>query len=39
VAALVLGEDRTAARLVTHEVEVGADGKAVELRWTGEAFL
>jgi hypothetical protein len=39
VAALVLGEDRKASRLVTREVEVSADGKVVELRWNGEAFL
>jgi tetratricopeptide (TPR) repeat protein len=39
IAALVLGEDRKASRIVTREVEVGADGKPVELRWNGEAFL
>ncbi|HVJ19795.1 MAG TPA: VWA domain-containing protein, partial [Polyangiaceae bacterium] len=39
VAALVLSDDRGASRLVTREVEVLPDGKAVELRWNGEAFL
>ena len=39
IAALVLAEDRKASRLVTREIDVGADGKAVELRWNGEAFL
>jgi Mg-chelatase subunit ChlD/tetratricopeptide (TPR) repeat protein len=39
VAALVLADDRGASRLVTREVEVQSDGKAVELRWNGEAFL
>jgi len=39
VAALVLTEDRRASRLVRREVEVSADGKAVELSWNGEAFL
>ena len=39
VAALVLAEDREASRLITREVEVSADGKPVELRWNGEAFL
>jgi hypothetical protein len=39
VAALVLTEDRNASRLVRREVELSADGKPVELRWNGEAFL
>ncbi len=39
VAALVLADDRGASRLVTREVEVLPDGKTVELRWNGEAFL
>jgi tetratricopeptide (TPR) repeat protein len=39
LAALVLSEDRKASRLITHEVDVSADGKPVELRWNGEAFL
>jgi hypothetical protein len=39
VAALVLGSQRGRARIVTREVEVRADGKAVEVRWDGERFL
>ena len=39
VAALVLAADRGASRLVTRDVEVRADGKAVEVRWDGERFL
>jgi tetratricopeptide (TPR) repeat protein len=36
VAALVMGPDRSKARVVTREVEI--DAKGAELRWDGEAF-
>jgi hypothetical protein len=39
VTALVLGEDRASARLVSRDVVVDAGGDGVELRWNGETWL
>jgi tetratricopeptide (TPR) repeat protein len=39
VTALVLGEDRASARLVSRDVVVEAGGDGVELRWNGESWL
>jgi hypothetical protein len=39
VAALVLSDDRLGSRLLTQEVNVPADGKAVELTFDGEKWL
>jgi len=38
VTALVLGGDRSQAKLVTREVDVAPGDKGTELRWNGEAF-
>jgi hypothetical protein len=39
VAALVLGPEHEAARLVTREIELAANVDHIELSWDGEAFL
>ena len=39
VTALVLGEDRASARLVSRDVVVEAGGDGVVLRWNGESWL
>jgi hypothetical protein len=39
VTALVLGDDRASAKLVTREVDVGPGGTGVELQWNGESLL
>lgn len=39
VTALMLGEDRTSAKLVTRDVVVGAGDDGVELQWNGESLL
>jgi tetratricopeptide (TPR) repeat protein len=39
VFALVLDTDRTRPRLLRRDIDVSADGKPVELRFDGEAFL
>ena len=39
VMALVLGDERASARLVTRDVVVGAGGDGVELQWNGESLL
>ena len=38
VTALLLGGDRSQAKLVTREVDVPSDEKGIELRWNGEVF-
>jgi hypothetical protein len=39
IAALILDRERNQPRLITKEVDVAADGKSVELKFDGEAFL
>jgi hypothetical protein len=39
VTALVLGADRSQAKLVTREVDVAPGDRGTELRWNGETFL
>ena len=38
VTALVLGQDRSKAKLVSREIDIAPGDKGTELRWTGEAF-
>ena len=39
VTALILGEDRARAKLVTREVDVPSGGQGIELRWEGGTLL
>jgi tetratricopeptide (TPR) repeat protein len=39
VTALVLNEDRSAAKIVVREVDVATGGQGVELRWDGDTLL
>jgi hypothetical protein len=39
VSALVLGGDRSQAKLVTREIDLAPGDKGTELRWNGETFL